>query len=153
MALGLMIPNWVSKSKEHIFTKTLFPLTLSWICLGPSLGYTVEKLKIIHVASFLNLFPHLQGPFCLWLPQRFPWLPQRLGTMHVMVPYLSLYSLPNILSLSLFFFLVFRAAPVAYGTSQAWSRSGAIAASLHHNHSNPSHICNLHHSSQQCQIL
>ena len=35
-----------------------------------------------------------------------------------------------------FFFFVFRAAPVAYGRSQAWGLIGAVAASLHHSHSN-----------------
>ena len=44
------------------------------------------------------------------------------------------------LSLSLFFFLVFfafsRAAPSAYGGSQARGRIGALAAGLHQSHSN-----------------
>ena len=35
-----------------------------------------------------------------------------------------------------FFFWLFRAAPAAYGSSQARGPIGAIAASLHHNHSN-----------------
>ena len=33
-----------------------------------------------------------------------------------------------------FFFLLFRAAPTAYGSSQAKGRIGATAASLHHSH-------------------
>ena len=33
-------------------------------------------------------------------------------------------------------FLLFRAAPMAYGSSQARGRIGAIAAGLHHSHSN-----------------
>ena len=43
----------------------------------------------------------------------------------------------------------------AYGGSQAKGRMGAIAASLHHSHSNSRsepHL-NLHHSSWQCWIL
>ena len=36
----------------------------------------------------------------------------------------------------LFCFCLFRAAPVAYGSSQARGQIGAIAASLHHSHSN-----------------
>ena len=36
---------------------------------------------------------------------------------------------------SLFFFLLFRAAPSACGSSQARGQIGAIAASLHHSHS------------------
>ena len=35
-----------------------------------------------------------------------------------------------------FFFLLFRATPVAYGSSQASGQTGAIAAGLHHSHSN-----------------
>ena len=34
------------------------------------------------------------------------------------------------------FFLVFRAAPTSYGSSQARVQMGAIAAGLHHSHSN-----------------
>ena len=53
-----------------------------------------------------------------------------------------------------FFFLLFRAVPPAYRSSQARGRTGAAAASLHHNHNNvrtePS--LQLHHSSRQHQI-
>ena len=44
---------------------------------------------------------------------------------------------------------------MAYGASQARGGIGTAAAGLHHSHSkaNPSHICDLHHSSQQYQIL
>ena len=34
-----------------------------------------------------------------------------------------------------FFFLNFRAAPTAYGRSQARGRIGAVATNLHHSHS------------------
>ena len=46
---------------------------------------------------------------------------------------------------SFFFFLLFRATPVTYGSSQARGQIGATAAGLHHNHSNPSCVCDLHH--------
>ena len=36
----------------------------------------------------------------------------------------------------IFCFLLFRAAPVAYGVSQARGQIGATAAGLHHSHSN-----------------
>ena len=39
-------------------------------------------------------------------------------------------------SLCLFFFWLFRASPEAYGDSQARGRRGAVAAGLHHSHSN-----------------
>ena len=52
-------------------------------------------------------------------------------------------------------FLLFRAAPVAYGGSQARDRIGAAAANLHHSHSNMGSEPDrdLHHSSWQCRIL
>ena len=55
----------------------------------------------------------------------------------------------------LFFFFLYRAAPVVYGSSQARVWMGAVAAGLHHSHSNldPSCICDLHHSSWKHQIL
>ena len=50
---------------------------------------------------------------------------------------------------------LFRAAPAAYGSSQARGRIAAIAAGLCHSHSNVglSLICNLHPSLQQGHIL
>ena len=55
-----------------------------------------------------------------------------------------------------FVFLLFLwAAPAAYGGSQARGRIGAVAAGLYHSHSNAdlSHVCDLHHSSRQRQII
>ena len=59
----------------------------------------------------------------------------------------------NFLSLSLFFF--FRAAPAAHGGSQARGPIRAIAAAytIATAMQDPSHVCNLHHCSGQCQIL
>ena len=52
------------------------------------------------------------------------------------------------------FYLLFKAALLAYGSSQARGQIGAIAASLHHSHSNawskPCPRCR--HSSRQCRI-
>ena len=56
----------------------------------------------------------------------------------------------------LFFFGLFAiswAVPAAYGGSQARGRMGAVAASLHHSHSNVGSESDLYHSSRQCQIL
>ena len=52
-------------------------------------------------------------------------------------------------------FCLFRAAPAAYGTSQARGWIGAIAAGLCHSYSNTDLSCvhKLHHGSRQCQIL
>ena len=44
-------------------------------------------------------------------------------------------SLPFSPSLSSFLLSVFRATPVAYGSSQAKGQIGAVAAGLHHSHS------------------
>ena len=56
-------------------------------------------------------------------------------------------------SICFFFFFLFRAAPVAYGSSWARGQIRAAAASLCHSHGNPRFICDLHHSSWQHQIL
>ena len=67
--------------------------------------------------------------------------------------------IPNVLvflfCFVLFVFCLFRAAPVAYGDSQARGLIGATAAGLHHSHSNAGSepVCKLHHSSWQCRIL
>ena len=51
--------------------------------------------------------------------------------------------------------LLFRAVPMAYGSSLARSQIGATTPGLHHSHSNPdpSHIYELHCSSSQYCIL
>ena len=53
------------------------------------------------------------------------------------------------------FFCLFRAAPAAYGVSQARGRIGAVATCLRHSHSNTRSQprLQLHHSSRQRQIL
>ena len=51
----------------------------------------------------------------------------------------------------LFFFLLFRATPVAYGIS--WARGQIKVATFSLATHDPSCFCNLCHSSQQCQIL
>ena len=63
-----------------------------------------------------------------------------------------------IVDLIKFFFCLlsfFRATPAAYGGSLARGLIGAGPAGLHQSHSNTrlSHVCNLHHSSRQHQIL
>ena len=67
----------------------------------------------------------------------------------------SAHALPSLpqeayLSISLLLLLfLFRAAPATYRCSQARGRSRAAAIAMR----DPSHICHLHHSSQQRQIL
>ena len=66
--------------------------------------------------------------------------------------FLGLNVFPFLITFFFFFglFAFYRAAPVAYGDSQARDLIGTVAAGLHHSHSN---VCNLHHSSRQCWIL
>ena len=65
------------------------------------------------------------------------------------------FSFLFIFYLFIYLFLLFRAAPVAYGSSQARARIGAIVASLRHGRCNEgSKLClQPHHSSLQCCIL
>ena len=51
-------------------------------------------------------------------------------------------------------FCLFRAAPMVYGGSWARGQIGALLAALRHSQAmpDPSLVCDLHHSSQQCQI-
>ena len=53
------------------------------------------------------------------------------------------------------FFLFIRAAPIVYGSLQARDPIRAVVSGLSQNHSNwnLSHICDLHHSSQQLWVL
>ena len=53
------------------------------------------------------------------------------------IPFLFCFPL-TIFYFILFYFclLSYRATPVAYGGSQAWDLTGAVAAGLHHSHSN-----------------
>ena len=62
-----------------------------------------------------------------------------VSSHHVSDPQIHLMICKKVFLFSFFFFFFFcyyRTAPVAYGGSQATGRIGAIAASLHHSHSN-----------------
>ena len=52
-----------------------------------------------------------------------------------------------------FFFFLCRGTPTAYGGSQATGQIGAAAHTTATEMQDPSHVCNLHHSSQQHLIL
>ena len=57
---------------------------------------------------------------------------------------------------SFFFLLLFKAAPAAYRSSQTTGKVRAVAAGPYTTAAatlDSSHVCHLHHSSQQCQIL
>ena len=61
----------------------------------------------------------------------------------------------SFLSLFFFFFCLFRAQPMAYGGSQVWveSKLQPLAYATATAMRNPSHVCDLHHSSWQCWNL
>ena len=61
------------------------------------------------------------------------------------------YDMENIIVRIYFYFLfcLFRAIPVTYGSSQARGQIGVLATAM----LDPSHICDLHCSSQQHWIL
>ena len=60
----------------------------------------------------------------------------------------------SINSIFIFIFLLFRAAPTAYGDYQVRGLIEAVAAGLRQTLAtwDPSCVCDLHHSLQQCQI-
>ena len=58
-----------------------------------------------------------------------------------------------ILIFLIFYFLLFKAAPAAYGNSQARGRIRATAYATATAIPDPSYVCDLHHSSWQCRIL
>ena len=55
----------------------------------------------------------------------------------LLIIYIGVGLLDHMITLFNFFCLLFRATSMAYGGSQARSQIGAVAASLHHSHSNP----------------
>ena len=65
----------------------------------------------------------------------------------------SKWSLGFVYSVIYLLFAISWAAPAAYGDSQARGLIGAVAAGLHHSHSNAGSVCDLHHSSRQQRIL
>ena len=74
---------------------------------------------------------------------------QRATFNHYCSPLCSIIQQSQWFSPSFFLFCFFRATPVAYEGSQARGRSGATAIAT----SDLSHVCNLHHNSQQRWIL
>ena len=76
---------------------------------------------------------------------------------HFLATFLFYFILFYFILFYLFYSVVFcftRATPAAYGGSQATGLIGAVAAILWPSAMpDPSHICNLYHSSQKCQIL
>ena len=156
---------------------SLFSTELHSLCIStpPPLATWNQNLKSYVLWSFLlcQAFPNSQtSPFIkLLLSVLVPSsLPQTYLDPVTSYPDYS-HSFLFLFIFFLFVFCPFRAAPMAYGSSQARGWIGAAAASLHHSHSNTrlkprlspatqltappdlSCICDLHHSSQQHQIF
>ena len=77
------------------------------------------------------------------------WQGHGLKTQNAYVKFLTLF-------IYLFtYFCLFKATPMTCGGSQARCQIGAVSAGLYHSHSRTgsSHVCNLHCSSRQYQIL
>ena len=95
---------------------------------------------------------------CVYVGLFLNWKLLNLSTLVWIPPYFDLYSfitrcLEVYFLFSFFLFSFFRAVLIAYGSSQARSQIGTVANGLHDSPINQSHICSLHHSSQQCWIL
>ena len=103
--------------------------------------------------EYTGVRPPLGGPFffhslfflILWILPPLPAPPAAAGPRRTAHPlFLCRLLLPSPL---------FRASPIAYGSSLARGRIGPAAASLHHSNVGPSLVHDLHHSSRQCRIL
>ena len=100
--------------------------SLKWVSGDRNRG--VDRAIFLPEALGKNLFPGLSS---------FSWLLAFLGSRSPSSFKASNGGLSSSLSpFFFFFFCLFRAAPVAYGSSQARGQIGAAAASLHHSHSN-----------------
>ena len=110
---------------------------LDWLCNHwqvitslslSSLKYKIKRWRVVSSKTFLALNSIIQ---CHLHSNCFSFLQEQETT--AITPYLKhfleMFSYIN-------FFLLFRAAPVAYGNSQARDQIGATAASLSHSHSN-----------------
>ena len=85
------------------------------------------------------------------------WCVLKVGWSRTVQDFIMLFNLKlmKCLFLELSFFLIFRAAPVAYGGSQTRGWIGAVTAGYTTATAtwDPNHVCNLHHSSGQRWIL
>ena len=113
--------------------------------------YQVEKAFFYFqcVFCFCYLF-FVLNVYCLWFVKWFLWSywNENLGFV------LFSIDMGYYVNWFIYLFMLFKAVPAAYGSSQGRGGIGASATGLCHSHSNSgsSHVCNLHHSSGQRQI-
>ena len=145
----------------------LFPnyYSCSGLCLSFSFKITSLDLTIIVILTITMSVPAAQSSPSASVPNvQVPWEGSKLclpGTLNppMPLPWCSQHRECHHRSpLAFFFFCLFAfsmAESVAHGLSQARGLMGAVATGLQQSHSNTgwSRICNLHHSSLQCQIL
>ena len=101
---------------------------------GGVLGIQSLSLNGI-VITIMNILPEMQrdpGPLC-FSPDVHPSVPPAFQ-LHLFLSHSVLSG--SVLYFNFFIFCFFRAAPMAYGSSQARGRIGAVAAGLHHSHNN-----------------
>ena len=115
-----------------------------------------SKLSFQNVQACFK--PQLRNIYCLSMSQK----------TYILICVELVNQIDNFFNLGLFFFclffcfffcffafLLYRAAGIAYGSSQARGGIGAAAAACATATAtwDPSHVCDLHNSSWQCQIL
>ena len=101
----------------------------------PEINHTFLKIIItVDLQCFIKFCCTAQWPNHTHFPVLYNRIP---------LPIHSKYNLLFIYLFYFFTFLLFRAAPAAYGESQARGRTAAVAAGLHHRHSNTRSKLNL----------
>uniref|UniRef100_A0A8D0Q2C6 Uncharacterized protein n=1 Tax=Sus scrofa TaxID=9823 RepID=A0A8D0Q2C6_PIG len=118
---------------------------LAFLLLSCRSSLYILEIKPLSIASFETIFSHSVS--CLFVFFGFLCCAKACQFDEVPLVYLFVY---------LFcLFAFYRAVPVAYGGAQATGLIRAVASGLCQSHSNTDlcHICDLHHSSWQCQIL
>ena len=122
--------NKPARPKSSIFSVT--PSIIVQMCTG-SLERTKHKAQTSQLKSHRLCPKPVQG--AIFSSSLIPLLSAALETCTV-------DKVSTVLSLSFFFFGLFRAMPMAYGGSQARGRIRATAAGLHHSHSHTrSELC------------
>lgn len=130
------------------------PLLAGSLCSRRPRGLVavIQYSPYLQAGPALYFLPALPEPLltCLLFSQLFPDSSNQMWSLPP-DPYCSVYTLLSCwllgpclhlryhdhdLLFTFFFFLLFRATPVAYGSSQARGRIGAAAAGLCHSHSN-----------------
>ena len=132
--------------QRHSADHSYLPLITSWSCfLGETPLSHVLCSLLLHVIFLGHIYSRNEGV-------------ASLGVAHLVHSafYWGKLRTPKVIFFFLFLvFCLFKAAPMAHGGSQVRGPFRATAPGQYHSHSNTGseHVCKLHHSSWQCQIL